>query len=325
MQPLGGKDMPLDPVVKRAKSMNAGADLVGERRQAEVDPLADVTLRLPVEWLMLPVLLKQDHREQARAEGAAGRWMERRRRLGDRLAPPAGELLPDRLDHLPLPRDHLQRLGDVLAELRQSGRAAARARGRRRNDHPLPRQMLRERLLRGTLADEGLHDRRLRRGLFGRQFVLGRGRLGVLELHLQLVEETRLLLRTRSIELTLELLDLQRQMRDQRLGVRGLRPSVGHFGLRQISTPFGRCKSGLQGSDVVRRGGHGGRLEAVLGKVDSATEPLQHKEFMLSDRTRAPGSLRMAPVDPLEQVAELRRRDRHRPIRWRRPDEAAAL
>ncbi len=43
--------------------------------------------------------------------------MERRRRLADLLAVPAGELLADGLDHLPLPRDHLQRLGDVLAHL----------------------------------------------------------------------------------------------------------------------------------------------------------------------------------------------------------------
>ena len=51
---------------------------------------------------MLAELLEQDHRQQARTGKAARRDMERRRRLGDRLAPPAGEPLPNGLDHLPL-------------------------------------------------------------------------------------------------------------------------------------------------------------------------------------------------------------------------------
>jgi hypothetical protein len=43
--------------------------------------------------------------------------MERRRRLRNRLALPAGEALAHRLDHLPLARDDLERLGNILAEL----------------------------------------------------------------------------------------------------------------------------------------------------------------------------------------------------------------
>src|SRR5467141_1415300 len=66
--------------------------------------------------------------------------MERRRWLGDLLAGPAGELLPHRLDHLPLARDDLQCLGDVLAELGQPA-AADRARAGSRNNDPLARQM----------------------------------------------------------------------------------------------------------------------------------------------------------------------------------------
>ena len=42
-------------------------------------------------------------------------------------------------------------------------------------------------------------------------------------------------------------------------------------------------------------------------------------------RLRSPRVLRHPPVDPFQQIAELRRRDRHRAIRRRRPDEAAAL
>ncbi len=39
----------------------------------------------------------------------------------------AGELLADGLDHLPLPRNDLQRVGDVLAHLHDPVRAAAGA------------------------------------------------------------------------------------------------------------------------------------------------------------------------------------------------------
>ena len=59
-----------------------------------------------------------------------------------------------RTDTLPLPWDHLQRLGDVLAQLAQPSAAAAMAGGRSRLDYPLARQMLRERLTRRALAGE---------------------------------------------------------------------------------------------------------------------------------------------------------------------------
>src|SRR5437868_8103998 len=83
--------------------------------------------------------------------------MERRRSLADLLAVAAGELLADMLDHFPLPRDDLQRLGDILAQLAQPRAAAAKANGRSRLDHPLARQMLGEGLARRTLAGKG-HD-----------------------------------------------------------------------------------------------------------------------------------------------------------------------
>jgi hypothetical protein len=59
--------------------------------------------------------------------------MEPRRWLGNRLAAPAAGLVADGLDHFPLPRHHLQRLGDILAQLGELA-AAARA-GARRGDH----------------------------------------------------------------------------------------------------------------------------------------------------------------------------------------------
>ena len=52
--------------------------------------------------------------------------MERRRRLADLLAVPAGELLPHRLDYLPLARDHFQGLRYVLVQLAQARAIPAR-------------------------------------------------------------------------------------------------------------------------------------------------------------------------------------------------------
>jgi hypothetical protein len=109
--------MAINQCVQRTQRGGAGAHLIGQRRQAQVDALAGVALALPVQRLMLAELLEQDHRQKAWAGKAARRDMERRRRLRDRFTLAAGEPLANRLDHLPLTRDDLERLGDILAKL----------------------------------------------------------------------------------------------------------------------------------------------------------------------------------------------------------------
>lgn len=44
-----------------------------------------------------------------------------------------------------------------------------------------------------------------------------------------------------------------------------------------------------------------------------------------SDRCRPPGLLWVPPVDPGQEITELRRRDRHHTLSWARPDEATPL
>ena len=88
-----GEDMRRDQIVERPQRSGAAADLVGQRRQAQLDAFVGIALALAVERLMLAVLLEQDHRQQARAGPAARERMERRRRLADLLAVAAGELL----------------------------------------------------------------------------------------------------------------------------------------------------------------------------------------------------------------------------------------
>jgi hypothetical protein len=89
------------------------------------------SLALPIERLMVGVFLDQHHRQQARAGKAPGDRMEGGGRLRDRLAGPAAELFPNMLGHEPLPWNHVERLGDILADLGELAAAAARARGRR--------------------------------------------------------------------------------------------------------------------------------------------------------------------------------------------------
>ena len=45
VQPLGGQDMALDQRVQRTQRGGAGAHLVSERRQAEIDPFAGRSAR----------------------------------------------------------------------------------------------------------------------------------------------------------------------------------------------------------------------------------------------------------------------------------------
>src|SRR5438132_1002972 len=112
---------------------------------------------------MLAELLEQDHGQQVGAGKAAWRHMEWRGRLCDRLAVPARELLAHRLDHLPLARHDFQRLGDVLAQLRQLRRTTARTALRRGDDDALAREMSRERFAGRPLALEGFYGLRPRR------------------------------------------------------------------------------------------------------------------------------------------------------------------
>jgi len=114
VQTLGTQHVRLDQCVQRLQHGRASADQVGQRRQAQIDAFPRIALALPVQGLMLAELLEQDHRQQVRPGEAARCHVERRWRLGDRLAGPARELLAHGLDHLPLSRNHLERLGDVF-------------------------------------------------------------------------------------------------------------------------------------------------------------------------------------------------------------------
>ncbi len=63
MQPFGSQNVGFDQSVERLQHRRTSAHLVGQCRNAEINPFAPISLTLPVQRLMLAELLKQDHRQ----------------------------------------------------------------------------------------------------------------------------------------------------------------------------------------------------------------------------------------------------------------------
>jgi hypothetical protein len=227
MQAFGRHDMRRDQIMKRLEQLSHGPDLIGERGEAEVHPLAGISLGLAVQRLMLAELFEHDHRQQARPGPTARRRMERRRGLRDLLAVAAGELFPDGLDHLPLPRHHFERFGDVFAHLHDAVRAATGAAGRRFDHHALARQMPWEGFAHRLLAVES----RDLRGLFGPGRILGGVGHQLLELQFQLIDQPGRPFGAVTVVLAQEPRDLKLEARDHRLGGRNHRARLRQFGL----------------------------------------------------------------------------------------------
>ena len=257
MQARRCQDMGRDQVVQRLQRRGAGADLVGQRGQAEIDPFAGVAVALPVQRLMLAVLLEQDHGQQVRARPAPRQGMERCRGLGDLLAIPAGELLAHRLDHLPATRDDLQGLGDILADSGQPGRSAALAGLGRRHDHALAWQIGREGPARRLAAHRRLDLRAPGGGLLRRQLVLGSVRGEFVEFEFELVEQARLALRAPAVQRAPELFDQEGERYDPRLG-------IVHLCLGRCRPRLGIGKGHPEGLDIGRGAAGHGRQESHL-------------------------------------------------------------
>ena len=79
MKPFGRHDMLLDQAMERPQGRSAGADMVGQRRERQIDAFAGIALALPVQRLVLAILLEQDHRQQIRPGMPARDDVERRR------------------------------------------------------------------------------------------------------------------------------------------------------------------------------------------------------------------------------------------------------
>ena len=231
MEAAGAEHMGLDARQERLQRNADRTHGIGQRRQRDGDAFAGELVAQAVEGLVGPELLAGDERQQARSGPAARDGVERRRGLADRLAIPAGELLPHGLDNLPRARDALQCLGDILAELAQAVAAAALA-GRRCFHHDaFARQMggeIQTRPRRPAL--ECSHLRGPGEGRFGRQFLLGCGRLRVLEGEFRLLDEPLAALGLLAPHLVLQSGDDELLVGDERLVLGRRGPGDGDFG-----------------------------------------------------------------------------------------------
>ena len=232
MKALSGEHMRLDQLVERHQRRRTGADMIRHGRHRQLDPLARILLALPVERLMVGVLLDQHHCQEARTREAARDRVERRRRLRDRLARAAAELLPHMLGHEPLPRHHIERLGYILADLGKLAAATTGAARWRRVHDPPTRQIGGKVASRRLAPREALHldACRLCLGL-----VLSRCRGQLLKLQLQLIDEPLAALGARTELLALHLRDHQLQVLDQSLRAHQLGARLDQRRLQRIS------------------------------------------------------------------------------------------
>ena len=224
MNAFSGEDMGVDLRHQRHQRRRCRAHPVGERRYLEINAFPCIDGALAVERQMQAVLGEQDMGEQLRPRPPARDRVRRSGRLGDRFAGSAGELLADMLDHFPLARNELQRLGYVLADLAQCRSAATRADRQRRIDGALARQMLRE----GTASRSAPFERRhhhllaRRHGCDLRQHLGLRSiRLQIGELKLELIEQ-RTTLRGLAEPIVPQLPDRELELLDQQRPVLGL-------------------------------------------------------------------------------------------------------
>ena len=127
--------MRLDQIYQAAQQDGAVTDIIGERRDAQGHALGGIGLALPVQGLVKGKLVEQDHRQQVGTSGSARNGVEGRRRLRDRLARLADELLAHRLHHDPLAGDDLPALRDGLTDFLEVGTVTTWAGVWSRHDH----------------------------------------------------------------------------------------------------------------------------------------------------------------------------------------------
>ncbi len=191
MQAVTSTHMVLDQGMDRLQRDSGMPDQVCQGRQAQINAFTSKALGLPVQGLVLTILLKDKHGDQAWPGPSTRDRMEGGWRLADLLAGPAGELLAHGLDHFPLTGDHLQRFGDVFAHLNDPVRAAAGAGCRGLDNNPLARQVLGERLAHRVATREGAHRAGFSGCLFHGQGILGGRRFQLLKLQFQLINQPR--------------------------------------------------------------------------------------------------------------------------------------
>ena len=276
--------------------------------------MAGVDLALPIERQVVGVLAYQDMGHQRFGGQPAldqSRWCWR---LDHRaLARPAAVLGPAGDDHPERGRDHVEALRDLFADPMHRAVAARAGRALRLDHHLVPRQVLGQR---PAIYTALLSARRLPR----RVALLRLGRalrerlLEVLECQLQLIGVGSLL-GAPSEQGPLQLFD----DRPQLLVVPGEPGRARPFGQQQRlerRRAAGRLRrapaTGSWGQWITPRASCNPLTRLVIHSVAGSLRGL---------RPGHPTAVHPLPVEPLEQRAELARRQPHHPVLDPRPDE----
>jgi len=157
MDAVAGTNVSDNPLQDGAQRDADAADPIAQGRLLDWNALTGKALGLPVQRQVLAVFAEDNLSQQVRTGTAARQWMEGGRRLADRLARPARQLLAHVLDDLPGCRDALQAFGDVFADLAPFGSSTTWAGRRVGQDDTVTRQMRRQRTACRAAALEALH------------------------------------------------------------------------------------------------------------------------------------------------------------------------
>ena len=310
----------------------AGADPVGQRRDVELDALAGVGVALPVERQMQAVLGEQHVGQQiagpARPRGigcdGAGGWV---------IASQARQENFSRTCWITFHcRGTSSSVSVTSSPSLRNGCRRSRGRRRRRIDDALARQMLGQRPARRLAPLESLapsiFSRPPLRCHLRRRLGLGRVLFEVGELQLELLEE-RAALRGLAEPLVAQLGDRELQLLDQQRR----RASASACAPSRCASRAARLRGSIIAFSVVdiigkRIGGaHHRKMESQ--RRCACANPRSCSRFTIAAISRPLAAATSAAACrqsmPFEQIAELRRRDRHRAVSRRRPDEAAAL
>ena len=165
-------------------------------------------------------------------------------------------------------------------------------------------------------AGEGTHGRLIGRRVGG-HFILGRGGLEFLELHLQLIEQLAAAFGRGAETIALHFGDQQLQMRDHRLGAGG---AGFRFATRLLFGGEGGAKCfGVGGNRI----GHRNDSTTIASRWVQEIRLLSMTNS--ARRFRPPCAKWISPIYPLQHVAELSGGDGDHAIRRRGPNEPAAL
>ena len=151
--------------LQRSQQRRRTADPIGERGAVEIDALAAIDLRLPIQRTVISVFADKHVGDKVFGWDAGFDHTRWRRSLHDRVfAGPAGIFRPARDDDFELGRRHVEPLGAVLAHDMHGAATARASRALRLDNDFFPRQMGRQF---AAIDRAGLLGRRFQRRVRG--------------------------------------------------------------------------------------------------------------------------------------------------------------